>query len=67
MRRSMVVFADYHQFYVWDAGSAPVAPVDYTDDDLRRMVKVGPNVLVVQPVRNMCVFRKHLNADSGAT
>lgn len=49
------VFADYHQFYLWDSGSDPVAPVDYTDDDVARMVKVEPRVLVVQPVRNMDV------------
>lgn len=55
MRHSMVVFADYHQFYVWDSGSAPVVPVDYTDDDVKRMVKVAPNVLVVQPTRDMDV------------
>jgi hypothetical protein len=49
------VFADYHQFYVWDAGVEPMAPEDYTDEDLTRMVKVAPNVVVIQPVRNMTV------------
>jgi hypothetical protein len=34
------IFADYHQFYIWDAGTNPLAPVDYTDDDLRNMMKV---------------------------
>ncbi len=52
-RHSLTVFADYHQFYVWDAGTNPLAPEDYTDDDVRRMVKVASNVVVVQPVRNM--------------
>jgi len=49
------VFADYHQFYLWDAGVEPSAPEDYTDDDVRRRVKVAPNVVVVQPLRNMTV------------
>jgi len=47
------VFADYNQFYVWDAGVSPIAPEDYTEEDVARMVKLAPNVLVVQPVRNM--------------
>ena len=54
-RHLLSVFADYNQFYIWDAGANPTAPVDYTDDDVRRMVKVGPSVVVVQPVRNMRV------------
>jgi hypothetical protein len=49
------VFADYNQFYVWDAGMSPLAPEDYTDTDVTRMVKVSPHVLVVQPVRNSTV------------
>ena len=49
------VFADYHQFYLWDAGVGPSAPGDYTAADIRRLVKVSPNVVVVQPVRNMTV------------
>jgi hypothetical protein len=49
------VFADYHQFYLWDAGVAPDAPTDYVDDDAVRMVKVAPHIVVIQPVRNMVV------------
>ncbi len=49
------IFADYHQFYIWDAGTNPLAPVDYTDDDLRNMVKVAPHVVVIEPMRNMTV------------
>jgi hypothetical protein len=49
------LFADYHQFYVWDAGAKPQAPEDYTEEDVRRLVKVAPNVVVIQPVRNMTV------------
>ena len=50
----LVVFADYHQFYIWDGGMTPRAP-DYSDDDVERMVKVAPNVVVIMPVRNMDV------------
>jgi hypothetical protein len=49
------LFADYFQFYVWDAGVEPSPPVDFTDDDVRRRVKVAPNVVVIQPIRNMTV------------
>jgi len=52
-RHSLKVFADYNQFYLWDAGVNPAAPEDYTDEDVRGMVKVAPCVVVVQPVRNM--------------
>jgi len=51
----MEVFADYHQFYVWDAGMNPQAPEEHTDEDVGRMVKVAPHVVVVQPVRNTTV------------
>jgi hypothetical protein len=54
-RYDIEVFADYFQFYLQDAGIQPSAPLDYTDDDVRRRVKVAPNVVVVQPVRNMTV------------
>ncbi len=52
---AFALFADYHQFYLWDPGAEPRAPEDYTDEDVRRLVKVGPNVVVIQPVRNMTV------------
>jgi len=39
------LFADYNQFYVWDVGADPNAPIDYTDEDVRNRVKVAPNVL----------------------
>ena len=51
--KKLKVFADYHQFYIWDAGLDPRAPEDYSDEDVRRMVKVVPNVVVINPVRNM--------------
>lgn len=49
------VFADYNQFYLWDRGTNPEAPVDYTDEDVERRIKTGPNVVVIQPERNMAV------------
>jgi hypothetical protein len=55
MNRQYSVFADYHQFYLWDAGASPEAPIDYTDVDMERRIKTGPHVVVIQPERNMTV------------
>ena len=55
MIRRYQIFADYHQFYLWDHGKSPDAPVDYTDEDVRRRVKADLFVVVVQPERNMTV------------
>jgi hypothetical protein len=52
---ALEVFADYHQFYIGDTGVGPMAPTDYTDEDVRCRVKVAPNVVVIQPERNMTV------------
>jgi hypothetical protein len=49
------VFADYFQFYVWDAGADPQPPEEYTDDDIRQMVKTAEHVVVIQPARNTTV------------
>ena len=49
------VFADYHQFYLWDRGMTAEAPEDYTDADVYRRIKIGPHVVVIQPERNMTV------------
>ncbi|HEY1378961.1 MAG TPA: hypothetical protein VGF55_19320 [Gemmataceae bacterium] len=49
------VFADYHQFYLWDREMTPEAPTDYTDEDVRRRIKTGPHVVVIHPERNMTV------------
>ena len=48
----IAVEVDYHQFYLWDPTIPAEAPEDYTDEDVRRMVKVADHVVVVQPVRN---------------
>ncbi len=53
--RSYRIFADYFQFYLWDQELHPLAPVDYTDEDIQNRIKTGPNVVVVQPFRNMDV------------
>lgn len=49
------VFADYHQFYLWDHELSPNAPVDYTEADIERRIKVAAHVVVIQPERNMDV------------
>jgi hypothetical protein len=53
--RAFELFADYHQFYLWDRGTNPQAPIDYTQEDVERRIKTGPNVVVIQPERNMTV------------
>ena len=55
MKRSYSIFADYNQFYLWDKDVGPNAPTDYTDADIERRIKVAPNVVVIQPERNMDV------------
>ena len=61
------VFADYHQFYLWDPSTDPEAPTDFSDQDTRCMVKLAPHVVVVQPLRNMdvLVIVRLENADPG--
>jgi hypothetical protein len=54
-KQSFNLFADYHQFYLWDEAVSPDAPSDYTDDDIARRLKAAPHVVVVQPVRAMTV------------
>jgi hypothetical protein len=49
------VFADYHQFYVWDGGMNLQAPEDWTDQDVMNRAKVAEHVFVVCPLRNMTV------------
>jgi len=54
-RASLVVFADYHQFYLADAGTQWSAPEDWTDEDLRNGGKATEAVVAVAPARNMNV------------
>ena len=54
-KQSFTLFADYHQFYLWDEEVSPDAPSDYTDEDIARRLKAAPHVVVVQPVRAMTI------------
>jgi hypothetical protein len=48
------IFADYHQFYVWDPeASRRQAPEQWTDQDVADRAKVAPGVVVICPARNM--------------
>ena len=49
------IFADYHQFYLWDKGMAPEAPTEYSEQDVRYRIKTGMHVVVIQPERNLTV------------
>lgn len=53
--RRYTIFADYHQFYLWDHAASPEAPTDYTEEDTHRRIKAAPLVVVIQPERNMAV------------
>ena len=55
MKKTFKIFADYFQFYLWDKEAAPEAPSDYTDEDLAIRMKAAPNVVVIQPARNVFV------------
>jgi len=54
-KQALKIFADYHQFYVWDQQVEPEAPTDWTEADVARRLKAAPNVVVISPVRNMTV------------
>src|SRR5262245_41726300 len=49
------IFADHHQFYLWDSRKECSAPENYTDEDVQRRIKTGPHVVVIHPERNMNV------------
>src|SRR5258708_5173141 len=50
----LAIFADYHQFYVWDPdASRRQAPEQWTDQDVADRAKAVPGVVVICPVRNM--------------
>ncbi|MEP1420980.1 MAG: hypothetical protein ABJK59_04330 [Erythrobacter sp.] len=55
MQRSYKIFADCFQFYLWDPGAQPDAPTDYAAIDNQNRLKVGENIVVVLPERNMTV------------
>lgn len=53
MVRTYAIFADYHQFYLWDHVADPYPPFNYDDRDMRRRIKAAPHIVVIQPERNM--------------
>jgi hypothetical protein len=53
--KQIEVFADYHQFYLWDPAMNPMASEDYNETDTQRRIKTGPHVVVIQPERDMLV------------
>ncbi|MBB5716253.1 hypothetical protein [Sphingomonas aerophila] len=55
MMKHYSIFADYHQFYLWDHEANPDVPTSYTEEDTIRRIKAAPFVVVVQPERNMNV------------
>jgi len=55
-RVKLSVFADYHQFYVWDPELCDShAPEEWTDQDVADRAKIETGVVVICPVRNMDV------------
>jgi hypothetical protein len=54
-RLTVELSADYFQFYLWDRGMTDQAPEEYTREDVRRRLKTGPHVVVIQPARNTTV------------
>jgi len=55
-RVHLQIFADYHQFYIWDpVASEQHAPEDWSDDDVEARAKVTDHVFVLCPARNTTV------------
>jgi hypothetical protein len=40
------VLADYHQFYLMDAGAEPQIPEEVTEQDMLRRLRTAPNIVV---------------------
>lgn len=53
MHKRYEIFADYHQFYLWDHAAQPSTELDYDDQDIERRIKAAPFLVVIQPERNM--------------
>jgi len=49
------LFADYHQFYLWDLDDPGNAGMDWTQADVDARAKVGHKLLVLCPHRNTLV------------
>ena len=55
-RCRLAIFADYHQFYVWDPQKfGQKAPEDWSNQDVVNRAKTAAGVVVICPVRNMTV------------
>ena len=47
------IFADYHQFFIWDpVASLRQAPTDWSDEDVANRAKIARAVVVICPVRD---------------
>ncbi len=46
------IFADYHQFYLWDRKVTQQAPEDISPQDIKNGLKIAPSVAVIFTVRN---------------
>src|SRR5882762_9579847 len=55
LSKQLEVFADYHQFYLWDSAMSPLAPEEFSEGDVARRIKTGRNVVVIQPERSLAV------------
>lgn len=55
MIRRYEIFADYHQFYLWDRARDASSALDYTEADCTARIKTGPFIVVIMPERNMAV------------
>ena len=55
MIRRYQVFADYHQFYLWDHEHQLDQELDFTQADVDNRIKAAPHLVVIQPERNMTV------------
>lgn len=55
MRGQYRIFADYHQFYLWDQLHGSNTLIDFTEEDCLRRVAVAAHVIAIQPDRNMTV------------
>jgi hypothetical protein len=55
-RCCLAIFADYHQFYIWDPKkSGGRAPENWSNQDVANRAKVSEGVVVICPVRDMSV------------
>jgi len=55
-RQEFELFADFHQFYLWDRNFPLLDDIEpYTDDDVQRRLKTAPHVVIINPERNMTV------------